>query len=87
MIVYKYFYLFYFITFIYLLFFVCSELPATLRYARGTDTVCVVTTRKGDFHEFKSPETLQFECFRALAHGAKCNIVYVIWGWEVGENL
>eukprot|EP00026_Physarum_polycephalum_P001900 Phypoly_transcript_01903.p1 GENE.Phypoly_transcript_01903~~Phypoly_transcript_01903.p1 ORF type:complete len:926 (+),score=182.85 Phypoly_transcript_01903:61-2778(+) len=52
-----------------------NEIPATLRYARGTESDCVVTTSKGDFHEYKTPETLEFECFRALAYGAKCNIV------------
>ena len=60
-----------------ILIILCSELPFTLRYARSFDVDCVLTTKKGDFHDFKTPETLQFECFRALAYGTKCNIVYV----------
>jgi hypothetical protein len=31
-------------------------------------------TSWGDFHSFKNPEALQFECFQMLAHGAKCSV-------------
>ncbi|HEY0075583.1 MAG TPA: beta-galactosidase trimerization domain-containing protein [Abditibacteriaceae bacterium] len=53
--------------------------PQTMRYARGLNKDCLGMTGKfhtswGDFHSFKNPAALQFECFQMLALGAKCSI-------------
>ncbi|MDA0710472.1 MAG: beta-galactosidase trimerization domain-containing protein, partial [bacterium] len=53
--------------------------PMAVRYARGLGLDCMGMTGKfhtswGDFHSFKNPEALQFECFQMLAHGAKCSV-------------
>jgi hypothetical protein len=53
--------------------------PITMRYARNLGIDCLGQTGKfhtswGDFHSFKNPEALQYECFRMLALGAKCSI-------------
>ena len=53
--------------------------PLTVRYARKlTDRYLGMTgkfhTSWGDFHSFKNPPALQFECFTMLAQGAKCSI-------------
>lgn len=54
-----------------------SHFPNTVRYARTTGLDCVTHTGKfhtewGDFHSFKNPEALQYECFRMLAYNSKC---------------
>ncbi len=53
--------------------------PLTVRYARKlTDKYLGMTgkfhTSWGDFHSFKNPPALQFECFTMLAQGARCSI-------------
>lgn len=53
--------------------------PLTVRYARTLGLDCLGQTGKfhtswGDFHSFKNPEALQYECFRVLALGAQCSI-------------
>jgi len=53
--------------------------PATQRYARnlGLDSLGMTGkfhTSWGDFHSFKSPAALQFECFHMLALNAKCSV-------------
>jgi hypothetical protein len=53
--------------------------PITMRYSRTLGIDCVSHTGKfhtswGDFHSFKNPAALQYECFRMLALGAKCEI-------------
>ena len=53
--------------------------PITIRYARNLGYECLGHTGKfhttwGDFHSFKNLPALRFECFRMLAHGAKCLI-------------
>jgi hypothetical protein len=53
--------------------------PLTMRYARTLGKDCLGQTGKfhtswGDFHSFKNVESLQYECFRMLALGAKCSI-------------
>lgn len=53
--------------------------PITMRYARTLGIDCVSHTGKfhtswGDFHSFKNPAALQYECFRMLALGGKCEI-------------
>jgi hypothetical protein len=53
--------------------------PVTVRYARTLDRDCLGQTGKfhtswGDFHSFKNPAALQYECFRMLAMGTKCMI-------------
>ncbi len=55
------------------------HLPISLRYARtlGLDALSMSAkfhTFWGDFHSFKNRAALEFECFRALALGAKCSI-------------
>jgi hypothetical protein len=54
-----------------------DHFPTTIRYARtlGKETLGMngkFHTSWGDFHSFKNPEALAFECFSMLAHGAKC---------------
>ena len=54
-----------------------DHFPTTIRYARtlGKETLGMngkFHTAWGDFHSFKNPEALAFECFSMLAHGAKC---------------
>ncbi len=56
-----------------------DHFPSTIRYARtlGKETLGMTGkfhTAWGDFHSFKNPEALAFECFSMLAHGAKCCI-------------
>lgn len=51
----------------------------TVRYARTTGMDYLSHTGKfhtmwGDFHSFKNPEALQYECFRMLAYNCKCAI-------------
>ena len=53
--------------------------PMAVRYARTLGLDCMGMTGKfhtswGDFHSFKNPEALQYECFQMLAHGAKCSV-------------
>jgi hypothetical protein len=53
--------------------------PMAVRYARGLGLDCMGMTGKfhtswGDFHSFKNPEALQYECFQMLAQGARCSI-------------
>jgi len=53
--------------------------PVTMRYARTLGLDCMGMTGKfhtswGDFHSFKNPAALQFECFQMLALNAKCSI-------------
>ena len=53
--------------------------PLTMRYARTLGKDCLAHTGKfhtewGDFHSFKNPEALEYECFRMLALNAKCLI-------------
>ena len=53
--------------------------PVTVRYARTLGRDYLGHTGKfhtswGDFHSFKNPAALRFECLRMLAHGAKCLI-------------
>ena len=55
------------------------DLPITMRYARNLGVDCMAHTGKfhtswGDFHSFKNPAALQYECFRMLALGAKCMV-------------
>ena len=53
--------------------------PITMRYARTLGVDCVAHTGKfhtawGDFHSYKNRAALEFECFRMLALGSKCEI-------------
>ena len=53
--------------------------PLTQRFARTTGHDCMGMTGKfhtswGDFHSFKNPAALEFECFHMLALNAKCSI-------------
>lgn len=53
--------------------------PMTMRYARTLGVDCVSHTGKfhtawGDFHSYKNQAALEFECFRMLALGSKCEI-------------
>ncbi len=53
--------------------------PLTARYARTLNPETLGMTGKfhttwGDFHSFKNPAALQFECFRMLALTSKCSI-------------
>jgi hypothetical protein len=53
--------------------------PLTARYARNLGRDCLGMTGKfhtswGDFHSFKNPAALQFECFQMLALNAKCSV-------------
>jgi len=53
--------------------------PLAIRYARNLGIDCMGMTGKfhtswGDFHSFKNPQALQFECFNMLALGAKCSV-------------
>lgn len=53
--------------------------PVAMRYARTLGLDCLGMTGKfhtswGDFHSYKNPAALQFECFQMLALGAKCSV-------------
>jgi hypothetical protein len=53
--------------------------PVSARYARKLGRDILGMTGKfhtfwGDFHSYKNPAALEFECFRMLALGAKCSI-------------
>jgi hypothetical protein len=53
--------------------------PLSMRYARTLGKECLGMNGKfhtswGDFHSFKNPAALQFECFRFLAFGAKSSV-------------
>ncbi len=53
--------------------------PTAQRYARGLGVDTLGMTGKfhttwGDFHSFKNPAALEFECLNMLALGAKCSI-------------
>jgi hypothetical protein len=53
--------------------------PLTMRYARNLGADCLGMTGKfhtswGDFHSFKNQAALEFECFHALALGARCSV-------------
>jgi len=56
--------------------------PLTQRYVRGIQPSTHQTmgmtgkfhTSWGDFHSFKNPAALQFECFSMLAMGARCSV-------------
>jgi hypothetical protein len=55
------------------------HLPVALRFARtlGLDSLSMSAkfhTSWGDFHSFKNQAALEFECFRAMALGAKCSV-------------
>lgn len=55
------------------------DFPLKVRYTRtlGIDSLGMTGkfhTTWGDFHSFKNPAALQFECFQMLALGAKCSI-------------
>ncbi len=54
-----------------------DHFPSAVRYARTLGKEYLGMTGKfhtawGDFHSFKNPEALQFECFSMLAHAGKC---------------
>ena len=56
-----------------------QHFPVTMRYARNLGLDVLGQTGKfhtswGDFHSFKNPAALQFECYRMIAMGAKCSI-------------
>lgn len=56
-----------------------QHFPVTMRYARTLGRDILGQTGKfhtswGDFHSFKNPAALQFECFRMLALGARCMV-------------
>lgn len=56
-----------------------EHFPVSVRYARTLGLDYLGQTGKfhtswGDFHSFKNPAALQYECFRMLALGAKCEI-------------
>ena len=56
-----------------------THFPLTARYARTLAMEIVGMTGKfhtswGDFHSFKNPAALEYECFRALAMNCKCSI-------------
>ncbi|MGE5224578.1 MAG: alpha-L-fucosidase, partial [Omnitrophica WOR_2 bacterium] len=56
-----------------------QDFPAVARYARtlGLDSLGMTGkfhTSWGDFHSYKNPAALQFECYRMLALNAKCSI-------------
>ncbi len=56
-----------------------DHFPLTIRYARTLGADCLGMTGKflkswADFGGFKNPAALQYECFTALAEGAKCSI-------------
>lgn len=56
-----------------------SHFTNTVRYARTTGMDYLAQTGKfqtawGDFHSFKNPQALQYECFRMLAYNSKCLI-------------
>ena len=53
--------------------------PLTQHFARTTGKQCLGMTGKfhtswGDFHSFKNPAALQFECFHMLALNARCSV-------------
>ncbi len=53
--------------------------PLAQHFARTTGLDCLGMTGKfhtswGDFHSFKNPAALQFECFHMLALGARCSV-------------
>jgi hypothetical protein len=56
-----------------------THFPLAVRYARtlGNDYLGMTGkfhTSWGDFHSYKNPAALQFECFQMLANNAKCSI-------------
>ena len=56
-----------------------EHFPITVRYAKNLGVEYLGMTGKfhkswADFGAFKNEAALQFECFNALAHGAKCSI-------------
>ncbi|HPA21179.1 MAG TPA: beta-galactosidase trimerization domain-containing protein [Verrucomicrobiae bacterium] len=56
-----------------------THFPLSVRYVRtlGKDSLGMTGkfhTSWGDFHSYKNPAALQFECFQMLALGAKCSI-------------
>ncbi len=56
-----------------------DHFPSTARYARTLDMDFLGMTGKfhtiwGDFHSFKTPESLKYECSLMLALGGKCGI-------------
>ncbi|HWQ53879.1 MAG TPA: alpha-L-fucosidase, partial [Bryobacteraceae bacterium] len=55
------------------------DFPLKVRYTRTLGIQSLGMTGKfhtswGDFHSFKNPAALQFECFQMLALGAKCSV-------------
>lgn len=53
--------------------------PLTMRYARNLGIPCLGMTGKfhtswGDFHSFKNPAALEYECFMMQALGASCSV-------------
>jgi hypothetical protein len=55
------------------------HLPISMRYARNQGLDCMGMTGKfqtswGDFHSYKNPAALEFECFHMLALGGKCSV-------------
>jgi hypothetical protein len=56
-----------------------AHFPIAIRYARTLGLDCLGMTGKfhtswGDFHSFKNPAALEYECFQMLAQGAKCSV-------------
>jgi hypothetical protein len=56
-----------------------AHFPVTIRYARTLGLDCLGHTGRfhtswGDFHSFKNPAALRYECLRMLTQGAKCLI-------------
>ena len=56
-----------------------EHFPITVRYAKTLGLECIGMTGKfhrvwGDFGGFKNQPALEYECFTALAHGARCSV-------------
>lgn len=56
-----------------------AHFPLSARYARGLGLDVLGMTGKfqttwGDFHSFKNPAALEYECFRMLAMNTKCSV-------------
>ncbi len=56
-----------------------AHFPVTMRYARGMGLDCMAMTGKfsktwGHFNSYKPLASLEYECFNALALGAKCSV-------------
>ncbi|MCC6661467.1 MAG: beta-galactosidase trimerization domain-containing protein [Phycisphaerales bacterium] len=56
-----------------------AHFPVTMRYARGLGLDALAMTGRfaktwGHFSSYKTQASLDYECFNALAHGAKCSV-------------